>query len=46
MVTSVNIYEVKTHLAQLFDRVAQGEEIVLARAGRLVARLVPDPHSV
>jgi antitoxin (DNA-binding transcriptional repressor) of toxin-antitoxin stability system len=34
------IYEVETHLAQLFDRLAQGEEIVLARAGRLVARLV------
>ncbi|MGC2190982.1 MAG: type II toxin-antitoxin system Phd/YefM family antitoxin [Candidatus Dormiibacterota bacterium] len=41
MPTSVNVYEAKTHLSQLLDRVAAGEEIVLARAGRPVARLVP-----
>ncbi|HUY09341.1 MAG TPA: type II toxin-antitoxin system Phd/YefM family antitoxin [Candidatus Dormibacteraeota bacterium] len=44
MATSVNIYEAKTHLSQLLDRVARGEEIVLARAGRPVARLVPIGH--
>ncbi len=37
----INVYEAKTHLSQLLDRVAQGEEIVIARAGRPVARLVP-----
>ena len=37
----VNVYEAKTHLSQLLDRVARGEEIVIARAGRPVARLVP-----
>ena len=44
MASSVNIYEAKTHLSQLIDRVAQGEEIVIARAGRPVARLVPVTH--
>jgi prevent-host-death family protein len=37
----VNIHEAKTHLSQLLVRVAQGEEIVIARAGKPVARLVP-----
>lgn len=37
----VNIYEAKTRLSQLVDRAAGGEEIVIARNGRPVARLVP-----
>lgn len=37
----VNVHEAKTHLSQLLVRVAQGEEIVIARAGKPVARLVP-----
>ena len=37
----VNVYEAKTHLSQLLDRVANGEEIVIARGGRPVAQLVP-----
>ena len=41
MTTRVDIYEAKTHLSQLIDRVAQGEVIVIAHAGRPVARLVP-----
>jgi prevent-host-death family protein len=41
MTASVNVYEAKTHLSQLLDRVAAGEEIVIARAGRPIARLVP-----
>jgi prevent-host-death family protein len=40
MTASVNVYEAKTHLTQLLDRAAAGEEIVIARAGRPVARLV------
>jgi prevent-host-death family protein len=36
----INIYEAKTRLSQLVDRAANGEEIVIARAGRPVARLV------
>jgi prevent-host-death family protein len=37
----VNIYEAKTHFSQLVERAEAGEEIVIARAGRPVARLVP-----
>ena len=35
----VNVYEAKTNLSKLLDRVEQGEEIVLGRNGRPVARL-------
>lgn len=41
MTESVNVYEAKTHLSQLLDRAAAGEEILIARAGRPVARLMP-----
>lgn len=37
----VNIHQAKTHLSRLVERVEAGEEIVIARAGRPVARLVP-----
>ena len=37
----VNVHEAKTHLSRLLDRAASGEEIVIARAGKPVARLVP-----
>jgi prevent-host-death family protein len=40
---SVGAYEAKTHLSQLLDRVARGEEIQITRNGRAVARLVPEP---
>lgn len=36
-----NIYEAKTHLSRLLRRVRAGEEIIIADAGRPVARLVP-----
>lgn len=39
--TEVNVHEAKTRLSQLLLRVAAGEEIVIARAGKPVARLVP-----
>ena len=39
--TMVNVHAAKTHLSRLLERVAAGEEIVIARAGRPVARLVP-----
>lgn len=38
---AVNIHEAKTHLSRLLERVAAGESIVIAKAGRPVARLVP-----
>ena len=37
----VNIHAAKTHLSRLVDQAAAGEDIVIARAGRPVARLVP-----
>lgn len=36
----VNIHEAKTQLSRLVDRAAAGEEIVIARAGKPVAKLV------
>lgn len=38
---TVNVYEAKTHLSRLLRRVRSGEEIVIADAGKPVARLVP-----
>ena len=38
---SVNVQEAKTHLSRLLARVTAGEEIVISRYGRPVARLVP-----
>jgi prevent-host-death family protein len=38
-----NIYEAKTHLSQLIDRVAKGEEILIAKSGVPLAKLVPLP---
>lgn len=37
----INIYEAKTHLSRLLEQVALGEEIVIARAGKPLAKLVP-----
>lgn len=37
----VNIYEAKTKLSDLVERAAQGEEILIAKAGTPQARLVP-----
>ncbi len=38
---SVNIYEAKTQLSKLIKRVRAGEEVIIADAGRPVAKLVP-----
>lgn len=38
---TVNIHEAKTHLSRFVDQAAAGEEIVIARAGKPVARLMP-----
>jgi prevent-host-death family protein len=39
--TQVNIHHAKTHLSHLLLRVAAGETIIIARAGKPIARLVP-----
>ena len=39
--STVNIHEAKTHLSKLLDRMLTGEEIIIARAGKPLARLLP-----
>jgi len=38
---TVNVHEAKTRLSQLLTQVEAGEEVVISRAGKPVARLVP-----
>lgn len=37
----INIYQAKSQLSRLVDRAAEGEEVIIARHGRPVAKLVP-----
>ena len=46
MTIMVNIHEAKTNLSKLLQRVAAGEEIVIAKAGRPVAILSPFSEAV
>lgn len=39
--TQVNLYEAKTQLSSLVERAAKGEEIIIAKAGKPMAKLVP-----
>jgi prevent-host-death family protein len=41
MANAINIYEAKTHLSALVEKAALGEEIVIAKAGKPMAKLVP-----
>ncbi|MFI4985455.1 MAG: type II toxin-antitoxin system Phd/YefM family antitoxin [Solirubrobacterales bacterium] len=41
MTKSVGVHEAKTHLSQLLEDVAAGEEVVITRRGEEVASLVP-----
>jgi len=41
MAKTVNIHEAKTHFSRLVEEAAGGREIIIARAGKAVARLVP-----
>ena len=41
MTTAINIHEAKTHLSRLVERASAGEEIIIAKAGKPMARLVP-----
>jgi prevent-host-death family protein len=38
---TINIHAAKTHLSSLVEEAAAGEEIIIAKAGKPVARLVP-----
>lgn len=44
MATTINVHDAKTHLSSLLQRVEAGEEIVIARAGEPVAKLIPVPR--
>ena len=39
--TIINIHEAKTHLSKLLQRVICGEEIVIAKSGKPVAKIIP-----
>lgn len=39
--SQVNVHEAKTHLSKLLMRVEAGEEIIISKAGKPIARLVP-----
>ena len=39
--TTVNIHQAKTHFSKLIDAVLRGEEIIIAKAGKPAAKLVP-----
>jgi len=41
MSIKVNVHEAKTNLSNLLERVISGEEIIIARAGKPIAKLVP-----
>ena len=41
MTVKINVHEAKTHFSKLLDRVGNGEEIIIAKAGKPVARMVP-----
>jgi len=40
-----NLYEAKSSLSQLVDRASSGEEIIIAKAGKPMAKLVPIPQA-
>ncbi|TDE13066.1 type II toxin-antitoxin system Phd/YefM family antitoxin [Jiangella asiatica] len=44
MGVTVNIHEAKTHLSRLLEQVAAGERVVISKAGRPVADLIPHQH--
>jgi prevent-host-death family protein len=37
----INIHEAKTHLSRIVDEVAAGSEVIIAKAGKPMARLMP-----
>ena len=41
MATTVNVHDAKTHFSKLLAQVSAGEEIIIAKAGKPVARLAP-----
>ena len=46
MATTVNVHEAKTNLSKLLVRVASGEEIIISKSGKPVAKLVSISNKV
>jgi prevent-host-death family protein len=46
MLKVLNIHEAKTHLSRIIDEVAAGKEVIIAKAGKPMARLSPIAPSV
>jgi prevent-host-death family protein len=44
MMQTINIHDAKTNFSRLVDAAAGGEEIIIAKAGKPIARLVPMPR--
>ena len=42
---SIGLFEAKTHLSELVSRVERGEEVVITRHNKAVAKLVPITHA-
>lgn len=42
----VNVHDAKTHFSRLLSRAESGEEIIIAKAGKPIARLVPFEEKV
>lgn len=42
----INIHEAKTHLSRIVDEVAAGTEVIIAKAGKPLAKLSPIPPAV
>ena len=45
MPKTINIHEAKTHLSRIVEEVADGSEVIIAKAGKPIARLVPLEHT-
>ncbi len=45
MTMTVNVHEAKTHFSKLLQRVLEGEEVIIAKAGQPVAVLSPAPSA-
>ena len=46
MTKVINIHEAKTHLSRIVEEVAAGKEVIIAKAGKPMARLVPMKRAV
>ena len=46
MAIKANVHEAKTHFSRLLERVHKGEEVIIAKAGKPYARLIPVVEAV